>query len=80
MQLICRLNLFELNQEIYLVTENTFEKISQANLNDLSTALSAIAAERNVKIVHIFGNPDYAMQIKQELRLKFSNNIEVEIN
>ena len=89
MTILCRFNLFAMDQHIYAVNEKTGETtdVGSGNLFDISNLMieAANTPEYKTNKFHLYGNPQYAemigKQIKQNAAAKYNNNnVEVEIN
>ena len=87
MTIICRFNLFAMEQPIYAVDEHGATKIGSCNLFDIAEYMTNYASFEEYKTnkYHLYGPVQYAemisKQIKQIAVSKYNeNNIEVEIN
>lgn len=88
MTLLCRLNLFTVSQQIYVLDDNGgFNVIDTTNLLDVAKRMADLANSEQYKTTkcHLYGSELYinniAKQIKKIAASKYANNnIEVEIN
>ena len=85
MKILCNLNLFTLEQTIYLIDDNgTVNPIAVAEMEQLPEVISAICSEYSAHDVVLSGNEVYAQNLAETIKefgLKnySNNNIEVEI-
>lgn len=89
MIILCRFNLFAMDQRIYALNETTGETndLGSGNLFDIANLMIDAANSPDYKTnkFHLYGPTQYAemisKQIKQNSASKYNNNnIEVEIN
>ena len=86
MQVIyCRINLFDADQTIYLITDGEEKEIAKAPLEYLDGTLAALCHDKQVFDVHLFGLQDFVVDIAKRVNktedLMFSQNrIKVEVN
>lgn len=85
MQIICNLNLFALDQIIYLATDTgTVEPIAEVEMEQLPEVIAAVCNEYGTHQVILGGHTTYAETIAEDVReygLKHysNNNIKVEV-
>ena len=87
MTIVCRFNLFAMDQQIYIINEQGASVIDSCNLFDLAEYMTRYASSDEYKTnkYHLYGPPQYAEMIAQQIKKiaasKYNeNNIEVEIN
>lgn len=81
----CRINLFDMDQKIYLVNGENEKEIAKAPLDHLDGTLVALCHDKDVYNVHLFGLQDFVIDIAKAINktedLMFSQNrIQVEVN
>lgn len=81
----CKINLFDMDQVIYLIKDETEKEIAKAPLEYLDGTLAALCHEKEVYSVHLFGLEDFVTDIANKINkteeLMFSQNkIKVEVN
>lgn len=84
-EIICPVNLFALNQTIYICGDDNKEAIKAVPLESLSNELLSIGSDYDLFNYHLLGNQEYLEHLSQELKqkycLKYNNkNIEVKVN
>lgn len=87
MQVIyCNINIFDYDQEVYLVTSGESKLIAKVPFTELGKALPVLCNDKATYSVHLFCNiPGMAQQaadaiVTNELKKYGRNKIEVEIN
>ncbi len=87
MQVIyCNINIFDYDQEIYLVTRGDSRLIARVPFTDLGKTLPGLCHDKATYKVHLFCNvPGMAQQaadsiVSNEIKNYKQNKIEVEIN
>lgn len=78
-KLVCILDLFVVDQKIFLVDENNYTCVGSADINTLPNILRECCELYDVAYIHLFGNAQYAFGIKEEVQLVLEN-IEIEVN
>ena len=81
----CRINLFDVDQTIYLIKNGEEKEIAKAPLEHLDSTLAALCHEKQVFNVHLFGLQDFVIDVAKNINktegLMFSQNkIKVEVN
>ena len=86
-QIICNVNVFDLNQTIYLIDEyNAQNVIKTTNLTILGNDIAKICKQKKCYKVHLFGSQVYLEdmvipQIKEYLGSTFGlDELELEVN
>ena len=86
-QIICNVNVFDLNQTIYLIDEyNAQNVIKTTNLTILGNYIAKICQQKKCYKVHLFGSQVYLEdmvipQIKEYLGSTFGlDELELEVN
>ena len=81
-QIICKYDMFDLYQSIFLVDENGPRLIGSSNMENLADTIVAYCNQYNTFKVHLYGNEESLLSIQDSIvNTKFSQNpIEVEVN
>ena len=81
-QLICHIDLFSIEQEIYLYEVNKAPTLlGVCKLSSLGEALAALCPEINAQKIHLYGNASYIEEeVIKTFNLNYKNNIEIEVN
>ena len=86
-QIICNVNVFDLNQTIYLIDEyNAQNVIKTTNLTILGNVIAKVCQQKKCYKVHLFGSQVYLEdmvipQIKEYLGSTFGlDELELEVN
>lgn len=82
-QLICYIDLFSMEQEVYQQKEiNTMpELLEVCRLSNLPEVLAILCTRFSATKIHLYGNVSYIEEkIIQPFKLKYQNNIEIEVN
>lgn len=86
-QIICDVQLFDINQVISALDDNGISYFAvSSTLNDLGKDIVDLCQREHIKKVHLFGNMDYVNQTIVPIIYEYSKtnyqleNIEVEIN
>ena len=82
--LIINLNLFSFNQPIYVVDDKGMYAHGAYTIEELPSAVVALAQETNINAVRILGSGTYAQDLISEIQLieqaKYSKNkLEIEV-
>lgn len=80
--LICNINLFDAEQTITRIKDNEAQIIAAVPTEKVAESICAYALD-NEK-VHLFGQSQYVMDVRDEIyynsRTKYNNFIEIEVN
>lgn len=82
---VCYLNMFELNQKLYLFDNDTYKLIDEKPIEDLIVKTVYNCKENNIKHVHFFGDETFLGPYVEELK-KYGqthynlNDLIVEVN
>ena len=86
-EIMCRFNLFAMDQQIYLVDDSGAKKIGVTSIFDMANDMLKLSKwdDTNVNKFHLYGPTQYAEMIAKQLKQLAAsdyseNNIEVEIN
>lgn len=78
--LVCTLDLFLIEQKVYLVDENDYILlVGTAELDALPEFLKQCCEFYEVAHIHLFGNAQYVFEIKKEIQALLEN-VEIEVN
>ena len=78
-KLVCVLDLFVIEQKIYLSDEMNYTCVGSADLNTLPEILKECCELYEVAYIHLFGNAQFAFGIREEIQLALEN-VEIEVN
>lgn len=76
-KIICKINMFDSLQVIYLYKDSRITTLSLSKISDLSTNIINYCKQLNIFLVHFFGSEDFLEPIIKDLR---ENKIKVDIN
>lgn len=82
-QLVCHIDLFSLEQEIYQIKEiNTAPTLlGVCKLSSLGETLAALCSKFNSTKIHLYGNASYIEEeVIKTFNLHYKNNIKIEVN
>ena len=86
-EIICRFNLFAMDQQIYFVDDSGMTKIGVTSIFDMANDMLKLSKweDTNTNKFHLYGPTQYAEMIAKQLKQLAAseyneNNIEVEIN
>lgn len=80
-EIMCQVNLFDLNQTIYLCEDENRTEVGKTSIGNISKAIAAAGAEYNVSTFHLYGDKTYAKNIAKKIKTIFKEQeIEVKIN
>lgn len=83
--LVCYLNMFELNQKLYLFNDNAYELIDEMPIEDLIAKTTFNCEKNNINHIHLFGDENFLDPYIKEL-IKYGktyynlNDLIVEVN
>ena len=79
--LVCKVDLFNLGQQIYSVTEAGQQKIADVPLDRVAETIGALSFMKKINNIHLFGNEEYLDSIVETIRTTYGNDqIEIEVN
>ena len=79
--LVCKVDLFNLDQQIYSVTEAGQQKIADVPLDSVAETIGALSVRKKINNIHLFGNEEYLDSIVETIRTTYGNDqIEIEVN
>ena len=79
--LVCKVDLFNLDQQIYSVTEAGQQKIADVPLDRVAVTIGALSFMKKINNIHLFGNEEYLDSIVETIRTTYGNDqIEIEVN
>lgn len=76
-KIICKINMFDSLQVIYLYRDSDINTLSLSKISDLSTNIINYCKQLNIFLVHLFGPEDFLEPIIKDLK---ENEIKVDIN
>lgn len=76
-KIICKINMFDSLQVIYLYRDSGITTLSLSKISDLSINIINYCKQLNIFLVHLFGPEDFLEPIIKDLK---ENNIKVDIN
>lgn len=81
-QIVCKYDMFDLYQSIFLIDENGVQQIGSSNTENLADTIVSYCNQYNIFNVHLFGNAESLLNIQNSIiNTNFSHNsIEVEVN
>lgn len=85
-KIICNFNMFDIEQTIYIYTDNSTSPIAKCSMDELGKTITDICFGSNIANVHLFGNAKYVENILHDIDLHsgcsaYSNGmIKVEVN
>lgn len=81
--LICKVDLFDLEQQIYSVTSEGQKQIASVPLDRLAETMGSLAFMQKINCIHLFGNEGYLSDIAESIKANYNygnDNIEIEVN
>ncbi len=83
--IVCIINLFDMEQEIYQVSEDKHFLIAKAPLNQLHKVLPQLCYDKNIYCLRLFGYKEVAQDLKNKVineeNSKYSSHrIDIEVN
>ena len=81
--LVCKVDLFTANQQIYSVTGEGQKKIADVPLDRVAETLGALTLMYKINNIHLFGNAEYLDCIVEAIKSDSNyqnSNIEIEVN
>ena len=79
--LVCKVDLFNLDQQIYSVTEAGQQKIADVPLDRVAETIGTLSFMKKINNIHLFGNEEYLDSIVETIRTTYGNDqIEIEVN
>ena len=79
--LVWKVDLFNLDQQIYSVTEAGQQKIADVPLDRVAVTIGVLSFMKKINNIHLFGNEEYLDSIVETIRTTYGNDqIEIEVN
>lgn len=81
--LVCKVDLFNLEQQIYSVTPEGQKKIASVPLDRVAETLGSLLFMHKSNKIHLFGNEHYLESIVEAIKTSYNygnDNIEIEVN
>ena len=81
--LICKVDLFVLDQQIYAATAEGQNKIASVPLDRVAETMGSLSFMQKINNIHLFGNEEYLNGIAEFIKTTYNygnDNIEIEVN
>lgn len=85
-EIMCPINLFDMEQNIYICGDNQQELVGRATIDNLIENMIGIGEANHIFNYHLLGNDSYANQIAEDIQTTYyskysdANKIEVKVN